>query len=193
MVFLRSPFIHEPQPVLHHGPVQLRPPLMDDYEAWARLRLISREFLIRWEPTWPADDLSRQSFRARVKRYIREAAEDNAYSFFVFDRAGTTLLGALTLSNVRRGVAQTASLGYWIGEPYAGRGYMTAAVRALVPHAFENLGLHRIEAACLPHNTASRALLEKSGFREEGYAAGYLKIDGRWQDHVLFAKLSSAG
>jgi ribosomal-protein-alanine N-acetyltransferase len=122
---------------------------------------------------------------------MREAAEDSAYSFFVFDRGGTTLLGALTLSNIRRGVAQTASLGYWIGKPYAGRGYMTAAVRGLLVHSFETLGLHRIEAACLPHNQASRALLVKTGFREEGYAVGYLKIDGRWQDHVLFAKLSS--
>lgn len=191
MAFLRSPFIYEaPQPI-RYGAVVIRPPEMGDFTAWAELRSISRAFLTPWEPLWPADDLSRSSFRQRVKRYHREMSEDSAYPFFIFDRNETAFLGALTLSNVRRGVAQTASLGYWIGAPHANQGYMTAAVLALLPFAFDNLRLHRIEAACLPSNKASRALLFRTGFREEGLARDYLRINGRWQDHLLFARLAT--
>lgn len=188
MVFLRSPFAAE-MPVLRHGPVVLRVPQMGDYEAWARLRMESREFLTPWEPAWPHDDLTRLAFRSRVKRYARDVAEDSAYPFFVFGLDEATLYGALTLSNIRRGAAQIASLGYWIGEPHARRGLMTAAVASAASFAFDSLRLHRIEAACLPANTASIRLLRKSGFREEGYARRFLKINGRWEDHILFARL----
>ncbi len=99
------------------------------------------------------------------------------------------LLGGLTLANVRRGVAQAGSLGYWIGGPYARRGHMTAAVRALLPFAFGALRLHRVEAACIPSNAASIRLLENSGFAREGYAREYLCINGIWQDHLLYARL----
>jgi [ribosomal protein S5]-alanine N-acetyltransferase len=99
------------------------------------------------------------------------------------------MLGGVTLSNLRRGVAQSASLGYWIGESYKRQGYMTESLAAALNLAFVRLGLHRVEAACLPDNKASRALLLKCGFEEEGYAREYLRINGRWQDHLLFAIL----
>ena len=95
----------------------------------------------------------------------------------------------MTLGNVRRGVAQCGTLGYWMGEKYAGQGYMAKAVRALLRHAFLEMGLHRIEAACAPDNERSRRLLERLGFQREGYARAYLLIDGAWQDHLLFAML----
>jgi len=95
----------------------------------------------------------------------------------------------LTLANIRRGVAQAGSLGYWMGAPFVRRGYMAAAVLALVPFAFSTLRLHRLEAACIPTNTASIRLLEKTGFSREGYAREYLCINGIWQDHVLYARL----
>ena len=94
------------------------------------------------------------------------------------------------MSNLQRGVAMSCSLGYWIGQPHARQGYMSEALRRLLPFVFETLGLHRIEAACLPTNVASRGLLQKIGFREEGYARGYLRINGAWHDHVLFALLA---
>ena len=118
-----------------------------------------------------------------------EWREDLGYSWLLFRRGDGALLGGITLSNVRRGVAQSGSLGYWIGEPHARRGYMTEALQLLLPHAFDHIGLHRIEAACLPHNTASRGLLTKLGFVEEGYARQYLRINGSWQDHVLYGLL----
>jgi hypothetical protein len=92
---------------------------------------------------------------------------------------------------VRRGVAQAGTIGYWVGETHARQGIMTEAVGLVLRYAFDELGLHRVEAACLPHNAASRGLLRKCGFQEEGYAAQYLKINGAWRDHVLYAHLAT--
>jgi ribosomal-protein-alanine N-acetyltransferase len=167
--------------------VYLRPGEMRDYEAWAHLRDVSRDFLVRWEPTWPVDDLTRAAFRRRLRRHSEEIDRDEAYPFLLFREKDDALLGGLTLGQVRRGVAQAATLGYWMGEPFAGKGYMAQAVRAAVGFAFATLRLHRIEAACLPHNAASVQLLEGVGFTREGYARAYLRINGSWQDHVLFA------
>lgn len=190
MAFLRSVSLFEPEPVIESGLAVLRPPRMSDFDDWARLRHHSREFLVPWEPTWPRDDLTRGAFRSRVKRYARDMREDTAYAFFVIKAATGELAGGLTLSNVRRGAAQTASLGYWIGQPFARQGLMTAAVKGVVPFAFDTLKLHRIEAACLPTNEPSLRLLRRTGFTQEGYARGYLKINSVWQDHVLFAILA---
>jgi ribosomal-protein-alanine N-acetyltransferase len=171
--------------------VYLRAPEPRDYQDWATLRETSRAFLTPWEPTWPPDDLTRAAFRARINRYARDIAADHAYPFFVFRAEDEELLGGVTLSNVRRGVAQSASLGYWIGVPFARQGFTTAAVRAIVKFAFASLHLHRVEAACLPSNLASIALLRRCGFGEEGLARSYLKISGLWQDHLLFARVNS--
>jgi [ribosomal protein S5]-alanine N-acetyltransferase len=169
--------------------VFLRPPDRGDWQEWARLRAESRGFLKAWEPSWPADALSRAAFRRRVARYAADWRTDLGYSFFVFRQEDGRLVGGIGLTNMRRGVAETASLGYWVGERHARRGYTAGALALTLDFAFDRLRLHRIEAACLPHNAASRSLLLKTGFREEGYARKYLCIDGEWQDHVLFAIL----
>lgn len=171
--------------------VYLRPAEMRDYDAWARLRERSRSFLIPWEPTWPADDLTRSAFKRRLRRHNEEMDRDEAYPFLVFRDADKVLMGGLTLGQIRRGVAQTGTLGYWMGAPFAMRGYMSRAVRATAGFGFATLRLHRIEAACLPHNEASVRLLASAGFRREGYARAYLRINGAWQDHLLFALLES--
>ena len=189
MAFLRSPFAADPPPVLRDGHAVIRVPEMSDYEQWAALRAASREFLTPWEPIWPSNDLTRTAFRSRIRQYWRDIDEDVAYPYFIFDAQGQVLVGALTLSNVRRGVAQTGTLGYWIGLPHARKGYMTSAVRLTLEFAFRHLGLHRVEASCLPHNQASIRLLQKCGFTREGLARGYLKIAGEWRDHLLFARL----
>jgi ribosomal-protein-alanine N-acetyltransferase len=102
------------------------------------------------------------------------------------------LVGGLTLANIRRGVAQAGSIGYWMGLPYVRRGYMSAAVRAVIPFAFATLRLHRLEAACIPTNAASIRLLENSGFVREGYAREFLCINGIWQDHLLYGRVRDA-
>jgi ribosomal-protein-alanine N-acetyltransferase len=190
MAFLSSFMDSSQIPVLKGPRVFLRLPQMSDYPAWSALRAASRRFLTPWEPLWPPDDLSRTSYRARMKRYARDLQEDQAYPFFIFVADSGALCGGLTLSNIRRGVAQTATLGYWIGEAYARKGLMTEAVSALLPFVFDQLGLHRVEAACLPHNAASIRLLKACGFTEEGYARHYLRINGEWHDHLLFAILA---
>lgn len=186
MAFLRSISTVNTSPVIRGERVLLRAPVPGDFPQWARLREDSRAFLTPWEPVWPADDLTKLSFRRRIKRYQREIRQGTGYPFFVFSPDGDTLLGGLTLAHVQRGVTQSAVLGYWMGAPYAGKGFMSGAVRAVVAYAFETLQLNRVEAACLPHNKASIGLLEKVGFQREGYARKYLCIDGRWQDHLLY-------
>jgi len=166
--------------------VFLRAPEARDYQEWAELREASRAFLTPWEPTWPDDDTTRGSFRYKLRRYAEDARDDKGFALFVFREDDGALTGGITLSHLRRGVAQTASMGYWAGKQYAGNGYTTAAVRACIRYAFEDLDLHRIEAACQPENHASRRVLEKAGFTEEGRAAAYLKIAGQWRDHILW-------
>jgi ribosomal-protein-alanine N-acetyltransferase len=162
---------------------------MQDYAAWAELRALSRAHLTPWEPQWSRDELTRSNFRRRLRQYHRELRDDHGYAYLIFSDTECQLLGGLNLSNVRRGAAQAASLGYWLGAPFTGRGFMTDAVRAAMRYAFGTLRLHRIEAACLPSNVASQRVLEKVGFSREGLARRYLKINGQWQDHDLFALL----
>jgi ribosomal-protein-alanine N-acetyltransferase len=189
MTFLRTIGNGEAQPLIAGNGIYLRTPRFTDFEEWAALRNESRSFLQPWEPTWPIDDLTRAAFRRRIRRYAEERRLEQSYAFFVFRQKDDALAGGLTLSNFRRGVAQTCTLGDWMGRPYAGRGLMSAAVRATIPFVFETLHLRRIEAACLPGNDSSIHLLERVGFSREGLARQYLCIDGRWQDHLLFAFL----
>ena len=191
MALLRTATSSDLGPVIEAEKVVLRTPQMSDYPTWAELRAASHEFLTPWEPLWATDELSRASFRRRVRHYLRDLREDVGYALFIFAAMSGYLVGGLTLCNVRRGVTQSCTLGYWIGAKYAQQGYMTAAVRAVIPFVFDSLELHRLEAACLPNNTASIKLLERTGFRREGLARRYLRINGVWQDHLLYALLDS--
>jgi [ribosomal protein S5]-alanine N-acetyltransferase len=167
----------------------LRLPEMADHLAWRALRHNGEAFLRAWEPVYAPDYLSRRAFRNRVYWAHRAREEGRALSLFLVRRQDGQVLGAITLDNIRRGPAQMANVGYWIGPDYARQGFMLEAVRAVMDHAYGLLDLGRIEAACLPENIASRALLERAGFREEGLATAYLQIAGRWRDHVLYGHL----
>lgn len=169
----------------------LRAPRMDDFEAWASLRSESRAFLEPWEPLWSPDDLTRGAFRRRLTRYAEEIRQDTSYPFLVFSKENMVLLGGLTFGNVRRGVARTATLGYWMGQKYAGQGIMTRAVQIGLEFVFDTLGLRRVEAGCVPGNIASVRVLEANGFEREGYAREYLCIAGEWKDHVLYSRRKS--
>lgn len=187
MAFLRSVPLLDNGPVLKGERVCLRMPQASDYAEWAHVRDVSRNFLRPWEPEWADDELTRAAFRRRLRYYQREMRDEAGYAFFMFRTGDSKLLGGITLTNVRRGVSQAISVGYWVGMPYSRQGYMTAAVQTLVPFVFDTLGFHRLEAACLPSNDRSRGLLEKCGFQYEGLARKYLKINGVWQDHLLYA------
>lgn len=167
----------------------LRLPQHNDWRAWVGLRQTSEAFLAPWEPVWAPDHLSRRSFTNRVYWAGRAETAGTALSLLMFRREDQALLGAITLDNIRRGPAQAGTMGYWIGAAHARRGYMREAIRAVTHHAFTTLDLSRIEAACLPENTASRGVLEATGFKYEGVAQSYLQIAGRWRNHVLYANL----
>ena len=173
------------------GRVLLRPPSRRDVRKWLTLRSASRSFLEPWEPKWPKDALTRKAFFRRLRTYAIHTNSDTAYIFLIFRKEDRALLGSISINDVRRGVAQSCSIGYWIGENYSRKGYMSEALSALLPFIFHRLKIHRIEAACLPQNNASRVLLNKIGFHEEGCVRRYLKINGQWQDHVLFSLLET--
>lgn len=167
----------------------LRLPEHADWRQWSDLRHASAEFLVKWEPVWSNDHLTRRAFTNRVYWAQRAEAQGTALPMVLIRREDNQLLGALTLDNIRRGPAQAGTLGYWIGQPFARHGYMREAILALTHHAFTRMDLSRMEAACLPENAASRGVLEKCGFKYEGVAQSYLQINGRWRNHVLYANL----
>jgi ribosomal-protein-alanine N-acetyltransferase len=168
-----------------------RLPRNSDYRAWYRLRSESRAFLEPWEPVWEADSLTESAFRSRVIRSNQEASSGVAMPLFLFSRQSDELLGGLTIGHIRRGASQSCMIGYWMGQRFAGKGHMTAAVELAVHHIFHGLNLHRIEAACIPENERSIRVLEKAGFQREGYMRQYLKIKGEWRDHLLYALIST--
>jgi [ribosomal protein S5]-alanine N-acetyltransferase len=190
LAFLRSIRPDEDFEVVHGRSLTLRQPVAADYSVWAELRALSRAHLTPWEPTWSPDDLSRTMYRRRLRAYAKDSHNDLSYPYFIFENSAGALVGGITLSNVRRGSSQTASLGYWMGAPFAGRGHMRDAVGMLLPVAFNALRLHRIEAATMLKNFPSMRVLESVGFEREGVARAYLKINGRWEDHLLYARLA---
>lgn len=179
-----------PRPTAEGALVYIRPPHRNDYREWAALRDRSRSFLTPWEPTWASDELSVSAFRARLNRARHDAKAGTAHVFLVFENASHRLVGGITLGHMRHGVSMCGQIGYWVGEPYAGKGFMTDAVCTLVRYGFDRLDLHRLEAACIPSNLRSVRVLEKAGFAREGLLKSYLKINGQWQDHLLFARIS---
>src|SRR5215469_14816120 len=170
MAFFRTINFSEPLPSIEGEGVTLRTPQMTDFEEWAALREVSRDFLKPWEPTWPVDDLTRAAFRRRIKRYAEDLRTDQGYAFLITRSSDGALVGGVTLANIRRGVAQAGSLGYWMGLPFVRKGYMTAAVRAMIPFAFATAALHRLGAACIPTHSCSIRPLENTGFSREGHA-----------------------
>ena len=167
----------------------LRLPEHADFRAWSALRAESTTFLAPWEPVWSPDHLSRRAFTNRVYWAARAEAQGTALPLLLIRRQDRALLGAITLDNIRRGPAQAGTLGYWIGAAHARQGFMREAILGVVHHAFAQMDLSRIEAACLPENSASRSLLEECAFKYEGVAQSYLQISGRWRNHVLYANL----
>jgi ribosomal-protein-alanine N-acetyltransferase len=186
------PVNRRPEPVLAGPRVKLRLPRKGDYRQWADLRRESRAFLTPWEPRWTSDELDRGAWRERLRRYRHEFSTGASVPFLIFDNETGALVGGITLSNIRYGVAQTASIGYWVGEKHAGKGLMVEALLLVVDHAFDRLRLHRLEAACIPDNNRSVRVLEKAGFAREGLLRSYLKINGIWQDHVLYARVADS-
>lgn len=177
------------EPPLRSGRVLLAEPAPRHYEAWSLLRETSRQHLVPFEPAWSPDELSRGAFRRRLRRYRLDRRRGVGAAYLVERAADGELLGGVTLTNIRRGVTQSASVGYWIGLPFIRQGYASEALAGALRYAFEELQLNRVEAACMPRNRASIGVLERAGFTHEGLARRYLMINGTFEDHLLFARL----
>ncbi len=168
----------------------LRPLKAEDWEAWREVRIRCRDWLEQWEPKpdlGSADPVAdREAFRARCGAWERQRHFDAAYGYGLFLVDGR-FAGEVSLGSVQRGPFQMGYIGYWIDEALAGRGYVPEGVVLLMRHAFDALTLHRLEAAIVPRNDASRRVAEKLGMREEGVAQRFLQIQGVYEDHVRYA------
>ena len=167
----------------------LRLPQVGDFESWVKLRKNSEDFLSQWEPSRERNFYSLSLFKSRVKWAKQKFKEKKVIHAFIFKEEDGSLIGAITIDDIKRGAAQSASVGYWLGEPFVKNGYMFEVVKALTFYTFKNFELSRLVAATLPENQASRRLLEKLGFKYEGVAQSYLQISGRWRNHVLYSLL----
>ena len=173
--------------VLHGTKVFLRSPEFRDWREWSELRKFNMEYLKPWEPAWSPYELERGYFVKRVKFFDKLSNRDKAYSFLIFDSDKNKLIGEININNIQRGVVQSCSIGYWISENKMGLGYMRESISILKDFIFNDLKLHRVEAACLPRNMRSLRTLLKSEFEIEGHAKKYLKINGVWEDHILLS------
>ncbi len=172
--------------MLDSAGVRLRPITQADRHTWRRVRQANAGWLGPWDATAPASSGAQpRSFAAMVRAMRREARAGRQLPFVI--ELDGRFVGQLTVSNVLRGSAQFASVGYWVDEAYAGRGIVTRAVAMAVDHCFGPVGLHRVEVAIRPENHASLRVVEKLGFAQVGLAPRYLHIDGEWRDHRLFA------
>ena len=170
--------------------MRLRPITRADRGTWQRVRRANVDWLSRWDATPPGRKAGRavpppRSYGAMVKIMLREAGAGRQLPFVV--EYDGQFVGQVTISNLVRGSAQFASIGYWIDERYAGRGITTRAVALAVDHSFGPVGLHRIEIAIRPENSSSLRVVEKLGITQIGFAPNYLHIDGDWRDHAIFA------
>ena len=182
-------FGRSPKLIIETERLILRPPHHNDFNHWVQLRTDSRDFLSPWDPVWSDEHLILKNFTNRVYWAQRAVKNGSGCPLFLIRKTDRSLIGAVTLDNIRRGPAQAGTLGYWTGQAYARQGYMKEAVNSVVLHAFRKLDLSRVEAACLPENLPSRGLLENCGFKYEGVAQSYLQIAGRWRTHVLYASI----
>lgn len=177
-------------PRLDTARLYLRRPEAADADAWCAVIERNRDFLKPWSPSNTLRQINRAGFTARRALWQFDSRQAVAHVFFIFTRQGDQLVGGITLGNILRGAAQSATLGYWLDATQRGQGLMTEAVARLTDYAFADMGLHRVQAGCLPENDASHRVLVKNAFTAEGIARGYIKIDGVWRDHLIFSKLS---
>ena len=168
--------------------IRLRPLLAGDGEELTLAYARNREHLAPWEPLRSEEFFTARWQQGHVDEVLRAVAAGRSCAFVLTD-AGGRIVGRVNLSDIVRGAFWSAHLGYWIDGAVTGRGTMSRAVQAVCAQARDDLGLHRLQAATLPHNTASQRVLQANGFREIGRAERYLRIAGEWQDHLLFQRI----
>jgi [ribosomal protein S5]-alanine N-acetyltransferase len=174
-----------PRVRLEEPPTAIRPTEVADAAVQARLRIANREHTAPWDPVRDASFYTEPGQRLELDLDRRAWASGTAYAFAVLDPE--RIIGRVALSNVVRGPWMNANLGYWIATDAGGRGHATRAVRLVLRFAFEHAGLHRVQPAIIPRNVRSVRVAQRVGFRLEGRAERYLRIDGAWEDHDIYA------
>lgn len=174
---------------IHAADFYLATPQMRDFTSWRDVRLKNRDYLQPFEPTWKDEIFLRSSFRRYVRQAEYDLVTDGGVVLFLKSCSDDQVIGGINLKNIRRGSADTGTLGYWMAQAFSGAGRMKKAVGRVADFGFRDYDLHRVEAACMPDNYASAAILLANGFEEEGFARAYLKINGAWRDHRLFARV----
>lgn len=187
MSFLNAYSLKKNQFEITGQKVILRPPQYSDWKAWADERKKNKLYLQPWEPLWSINELERSSFVKRVRMFERLSHNDQAYSFLIYKSDNEDFIGEVNISNVQRGIIQSCTIGYWIAKDCEGKGMMSESLELVKEFIFNELKLHRIEAACLPHNMPSLKVLLKNGFIKEGTARKLLKINDKWQDHTVLS------
>lgn len=160
---------------------------LKDARALLDLTLRNREFFQPFEPIREASHFTLEGKEVEITNSIQAAENDQAYILGIFLTGTNELIGRIALTGVARGAFQNAYLGYYIDQKHNGKGYATAAVSLCVKYAFNEINLHRIQAGIMPRNLPSIRVLKKVGFRHEGLAKAYLKINNEWEDHILYA------
>jgi len=176
---------------LEEAPTAIRPTAPDDVDEQLRLRRVNRDHTGPWDPLRDESFYTVAGQRLELELDQRAWAAGTAFAFAVLAmEEGDRIIGRVALANIVRGPWQNATLGYWIDHRVSGRGHASRAVRLALAYAFEHIGLHRVQPAIIPRNAASRRVAKKVGFRHEGRALRYLKINGAWEDHDIFALTS---
>lgn len=160
--------------------------------AMVRFRLENREFLAPWEPTRPPEFFTRGFWEVQLAAALREFRQGSSLCLSLLDPTEAEVIGVCNYTNIIRGTYQACHLGYAIAERHQGKGLMYEALQTSIGYVFEEMRLHRIMANYMPHNQRSGNVLERLGFTIEGRARQLLKIDGKWEDHVLTSKINPA-
>lgn len=199
-IFTKTPPTHKaqtPDITLETERLIIRPPKAEDCEQWIAVRSQSENSLKPFEPHWPENCLTPAFFHKRLHLQAQHFDIGAACYFLIFKKnpdridnkdpkTEARLIGGVNINDIRRNVSQFANLGYWLCEKDRGQGYMIESIGSILQFCFMRLNLNRVNAACIPRNTSSKNVLENSGFIEEGFAKSYLKINGNWEDHILY-------
>ncbi|OFW77122.1 MAG: alanine acetyltransferase [Alicyclobacillus sp. RIFOXYA1_FULL_53_8] len=173
--------------ILSSKHIDLRQLELNDAVSLLDLRQRNREFLVPWEPVQPESHFTLIGQQEAIEKLRSNWESGTGYGFGIFLRSTGLLVGRITLSNVVRGAWESCTLGYFLDQGMNGRGYMTEAVRLTAAFAFQDANLHRVQAAVMPKNAGSIRVLENVGFRYEGFAEYYLRINDVWEHHNLYS------
>ncbi len=175
--------------ILDGDDIYLRSPKASDYQEWADIRAKNKDYLTPWTPAWTRNCLDKSQYIKLLKAQETESKFGTGRFFFIFDKVTDKLIGGINLTRILGGVVESCTIGYWIAEEFSNKGLMSQAIGIIIEYCQDKLNLHRIEAACMQENIASQTVLKKHGFEAEGLAKEYLKINGKWQDHIVLAKI----